>query len=176
VVRTSVGSNVLTYGTIMVQLILIPVLYALITSIMGAYYNPNGPPLANTEPFVYATGIILAFQPLLAMIFSEGFLLTGDPLFIYTSTHNYTGSTMPGGHTILIVSPWLLFCIEAVLLSALLVLFSIRLVQPVRYGRGSGIGSQRPVAEVPIPVGPNLETHGDASVPDVETHRNTPVR
>src|SRR5438874_8364637 len=36
VVRTSVGSNVLTYGTILFQLIGIPILYYTITSIIGA--------------------------------------------------------------------------------------------------------------------------------------------
>jgi ABC-2 type transport system permease protein len=186
VVRSSVGSNVLTYGTIMVQLVLIPVLYWLLTSIIGAYYNPNGPPLATTEPFIYASGIILSSQPLIAMIFSETFLLNGDPLFIYTNT------TISPGHTILVVSPWLLFCIEAVLASALLVLLSIRFVQPVKYGRGSrgigdrgyplagvGVGDHRPTVEVPTAAGPHsprVQTHDDASVPGVETRSNTPVQ
>jgi ABC-2 type transport system permease protein len=153
-VRSSVGSNVLTYGTIMVQLVLVPLLFFLITSTMGAYYSSNGPPLSSTEPFIYTSGIILSSHPLIAMIFSDAFLLNGDSLFIYTST------TISNGHTILVVSPWLLFCIEALLGSALLVALSIRFVQPVRYRRGAAqgasVGDQMPTAGAPASTGPSV--------------------
>jgi len=142
--RNSVSSNVLTYGTIIVQVLIIPLLYLVITTTMGAYYNPNGPPLSSTEPFIYTSGIILSSHPLIAMILSETLLLNGDSLFIYTST------TLSNGHTILVVSPWLLFCVESLLASALLVLLSIRFVQPVRYGRG--VKDRGPTVDVPMPV------------------------
>lgn len=128
VVRTSMGSNVLTYGTILFLLIGVPVLYYTITSIMGAYsYSPTTTPLSEQEWFWYTSGVILSSHPLIAMSLSEAFLLRGDSLFIYTSTQMINGKTM------LVVSPWLVFCLEALLLSGILVLFSIRLVRPVRY-------------------------------------------
>jgi ABC-2 type transport system permease protein len=153
--RSSVGSNVLTYGTIMVQLVLIPVLYFMIATMIGANYNPNGPPLSSTEPFIYTSGIILSSHPLIAMAISESLLLNGDSLFIYTST------TISSGHSILVVSPWLLFCIESLLVSGLLVWLSIRFVQPVRYGRG--IGDRVPEVRDQIPAA-GVSTRTDLSV------------
>lgn len=131
VVHTSVGSNVLTYGTILFQLIGIPLLYWTITSIMGAYsYNPSAPSLNSQEWFWYGSGIVLSSHPLVAMGLSEAFLSRGDSLFIYTSTQ------MLNGKTLLVMSPWLLFCIEAFIMSVILVLLSIRLVRPIRYKKG----------------------------------------
>jgi ABC-type transport system involved in multi-copper enzyme maturation permease subunit len=128
--RSSIASNVLTYGTIIFQLIFVPFLYYTITSIMGAYsYDPSGQSLGQQPWYWYMSNVVLSSNPLIAMIMSEAFYLNGDPLFIYTS------STMLNGHTVLVVSPWLLFCIEALLGSVLLVLLSIRFIQPVRHRR-----------------------------------------
>jgi len=130
VLRSSVASNVLTYGTILFQMVGLPFLYYVITSIMGAYsYNPYGQSIAQTEGFWYTSGVILSFHPVIAMAFTESFYLMGQPLFIYTN------SDMLSGHTLLVISPWLLFCIEALLVSALLVALSVRLVKPIRYKR-----------------------------------------
>jgi ABC-2 type transport system permease protein len=125
--RSSVASNVLTYGTILFQMIGIPFFYYVITTVMGAYTSgPNGPGIAQTEGFWYTSGVILSIHPIVAMVLSEGFYLSGQPLFIYTN------SDMLSGHTLLVVSPWLLFCIEALLVSALLVWLSVRLVKRTR--------------------------------------------
>jgi ABC-type transport system involved in multi-copper enzyme maturation permease subunit len=128
--RSSVASNVLTYGTIIFQLIGIPFLYFTIASIMGAFnYDPNGQSITNQPWFLYMSGIVLSSNPLIAMVISDTMYANGDPLFIYTST------TLLNGHTILVVSPWLLFCIEALLLSSVLVALSVRFIQPARYKR-----------------------------------------
>lgn len=126
--RSSVASNVLTYGTILFQLIGIPLLWVVVTTATSMNYNPSGgPPVSQTEPFIYISGITLSANPVLAMIFSEGFYLMGKPLFIYTDT------TLLNGKSLLVMSPWLVFCVEALLMSLLLILLSIRNVQPVRY-------------------------------------------
>lgn len=129
--RSSVASNVLTYGTILLQLIGLPFFFYVITNIMGAYaYDPSGS-ISRTPGFWYISGVILSFHPIAAMLMSEGFYMMGHSLFIYTNN-----DLLPG-HTLLIVSPWLLFCIEAAIVSAFLILASIRLVKPIRYKRGS---------------------------------------
>jgi len=126
--RSSVASNVLTYGTILFQLVGLPFFYFLVTTIMGAYtYNPYGTGLAQSPEFWYGSGIVLSFHPVIAMILSESFYMQGQPLFIYTNDQ------LLSGHTLFVVSPWLLFCIEALLVSALLIWLSVRLVKPIRY-------------------------------------------
>lgn len=126
--RSSVASNVLTYGTIIFQMLIVPFIYLLVISTMGAFgFDPSGQSITQTEGFFYTSGLVLSSHPLIAMGISDGFFVNGDPLFIYTNT------TYLQGHTVLVISPWLLFCIESLLISAMLVLFSIRNVQPVRY-------------------------------------------
>lgn len=133
VLKSSVGSNVLTYGTILFQLIGIPLLYLIIVTTMGAQnYSSTQPPMTSTAEFWYTSGIILSSHPLIAMGLSEAFLMNGDSLFIYTN------NTYLNGHNLLVVSPWLVFCIEALILSAIFILISIRAVQPVHYAGQKG--------------------------------------
>ncbi|MGA7731940.1 MAG: ABC transporter permease [Chloroflexia bacterium] len=130
-VRSSVASNVLTYGTILFQMVLLPFLYFLIVTILGINdYSPYGGNRLSDQPgFWYTSGVVLSFHPIIALVISETFYLMGHPLFIYTNDE------ILRGHTLLVVSPWLLFCIEALWLSAILIVLSIRNVKPIRYHR-----------------------------------------
>src|SRR4029453_14391643 len=111
---------------------------------MGAYaYNPYGQGIAQTPGFWYASGITLSSHPVIAMVISEGFYMMGHPLFIYTN------SDILSGHTPFVISPWLLFCIEALLVSLLLVALSVRFVKPIRYKRSV---SKRDAAEPAPPM------------------------
>jgi ABC-2 type transport system permease protein len=126
--KSSVASNVMTYGTILFQMVGVPFFYYIVTMIMGAYdYVPNGNSVSESPGFWYGSGLVLSLNPIVAMGISEAFYLLGHPLFIYTRDDLLTG------HTLLVVSPWLLFCILAVLLSTVLVALSIRFVKPVHY-------------------------------------------
>jgi ABC-2 type transport system permease protein len=142
--RSSVASNVLTYGTLVFQLIGIPFLYLTIISTLGAFsYSPTGGGLTNQPAFFYGSGLVLSSHPMIAMGLSEAFYSQGDSLFIYSSTR------ILNGHTLWVISPWLLFCIEAVLISALLILLSIRFVRPIRY-RSQARSSLQPTM-LPVP-------------------------
>ncbi|HYP41370.1 MAG TPA: hypothetical protein VEX13_13505, partial [Chloroflexia bacterium] len=138
--RSSVASNVLTYGTILFLLIGIPFLYLTITSIMTA---SSGGSVTSEPAFYYASGVVLSSNPMIAMGLSEMLYSQGDSLFVYTSTR------LLNGHTLLVVSPWLIFCIEAILISTVLILLSIRMVQPIRY-RSHARHTPQPAA-TPIP-------------------------
>ncbi|MEO8288983.1 MAG: ABC transporter permease [Chloroflexota bacterium] len=145
--KSSLASNVLTYGTILFQMIGIPFFYFVITNIMGAYrYDPTGQSISQTEGYWYGSGVVLSFNPIIAMVISEGFYLQGQPLFVYTSTE------ILNGHTLFVISPWLLFCIEALLVSALLIALSVRFVKPIRYKRKS-IYEHNPEPDVALPPG-----------------------
>jgi ABC-2 type transport system permease protein len=127
-VRSSVASSVLTYGTILFLMIGVPFIFFTVTtsmSISSAY--SGGQSLSDMVPYWYTLGIVLSLNPLAAMGMSEALYRRGDSMFIYTTDN------LLSGHNLLIVSPWLVFCIEAVLLSALLIFLSVRRVQPVRY-------------------------------------------
>ncbi|MDQ3928181.1 MAG: ABC transporter permease, partial [Chloroflexota bacterium] len=126
ILKSSVASNVLTYGTMLFQLVGIPVIYFIIvtTSVNNSYVS-TGPRMTDTPEFWYTSGVVLSSHPLIAMIISEMFISNGDPLFIYSSTQYLNGKEL------LVVSPWLLFCAEALIFSAIFVLISIRAVRPV---------------------------------------------
>ncbi|MEA2573439.1 MAG: type transport system permease protein [Chloroflexia bacterium] len=161
VLKSSVASNVLTYGTMLFQLIGIPVLYLIITSTAGSSRGLNQPPMTDTPEFWYTSGLVLSSHPLIAMIISELFISNGDPLFIYSSTQYLNGREL------LVVSPWLLFCIEALIFSTIFVLISIRAVQPVhikRQGKRSAPGHE------PVPVGAyTADQQPPPSAPPLET-------
>ena len=142
--KSSVASNVLTYGTMLFQLIGIPVLYLIITTTMASQGSGlNQTPYYNTAEFWYTSGIILSSHPLIAMIISETFITNGDPLFIYTSTQYQNGQEL------LVVSPWLLFCIESLIISTIFVLIAIRAVEPVHYSGKSRKTRPSQQAEAP---------------------------
>jgi ABC-type transport system involved in multi-copper enzyme maturation permease subunit len=140
-VRSSVASSVLTYGTILFLMIGVPFIFFTVTTSMtiSSAYS-GGQSLSDMVPYWYTLGIVLSLNPLAAMGMSEALYKRGDSMFIYTTDN------LLSGHTLLVVSPWLVFCIEAVLLSALLVFFSIRKVQPVRY-KSSMRPGQQPAAQ-----------------------------
>lgn len=152
VVRSSVASNVLTYGTIIFQLVLMPFFYFLFITIVGNG-GTYGDRFTDQPSFYYLSGIVLSSHPAIAMGLSEAFYVQGQSLFIYTSDE------ILRGHTLLVVSPWLLFCIEALWLSAVLVVWSIRLVKPIRYKRQG----KQPAAGEPGPTQGNISAPGNVS-------------
>jgi ABC-2 type transport system permease protein len=127
VVKSSVASNVLTYGTILLQLLVMPFLYYLFVTIFNGGYSASGTSIQDHAGFWYISGVVLSFHPFIAMSLSEAFFLQGQPLFIYTSSEIWQG------HSLFVISPWLIFCIEALWVSALLVVISIRRVKPIHY-------------------------------------------
>ena len=126
IVKSSVASNVLTYGTILLQLLVMPFLYYLFVTIFNGGYSAGGTSIQDHASFWYISGVVLSFHPFIAMSLSEAFFLQGQPLFIYTSSEIWQG------HSLFVISPWLIFCIEALLVSALLVVISIRRVKPIQ--------------------------------------------
>jgi ABC-type transport system involved in multi-copper enzyme maturation permease subunit len=127
VVKSSVASNVLTYGTILLQLLVMPFLYYLFVTIFSSGYSAAGGSIQDHASFWYISGVVLSFHPFIAMALSEAFFLQGQPLLVYTSSEIWQG------HSLFVISPWLIFCIEALLVSALLVAISIRRVKPIQY-------------------------------------------
>jgi ABC-type transport system involved in multi-copper enzyme maturation permease subunit len=148
--KSSVASNVLTYGTILFQMVGLPFFYFIVTNIMGAYsYNPYGQGITQTSGFWYGSGIVLSFHPIIAMVISESFYVMGHPLFIYTR------SDLLNGQTLFVISPWLLFCIEALLVSLILIALSVRMIKPIRYKKS--VYDHEPRETAPPKVEPAVE-------------------
>jgi ABC-2 type transport system permease protein len=136
--KSSVASNVLTYGTMLFQMIGIPFIYFMLTSMAATAAARSGTSLFSEVGFLYMSGIVLSLNPILAMALSEGFYQQGESLFVYTTTR------LVDGKELFIVSPWIVFCIEALLLSALFVWLAVRRVAPVRYKRMRGKVAEEP--------------------------------
>ena len=129
-VKTSVASNVLTYSSILFLLVGLPFIYFFVTTMIANSRYLPGPSPMSTPGFFYFSLILLSFHPMIAMVLSETFYLQGESLFIYTTNKlTFFGTS---GHDLLVISPWLLFCIEALIVSLVLILISIRRVHPVR--------------------------------------------
>jgi len=122
--RSTAASTVLAYATMLLVLAGFPFIW-FITSIMLSI-NGNGSAMSHSVIYVYFTGLILSTNPLIAMGLSETFVRAGHPLFFYTDDR------LINGQTIFILQPWVLYCLLAVIVSALLLAWSVRLLPPVR--------------------------------------------
>jgi ABC-type transport system involved in multi-copper enzyme maturation permease subunit len=153
-VKSSVVSNVLTYGTILFQLLIMPFLYFVFVTIFSNSYGGTGSSIQDHASFWYTSGVVLSVHPFIAMALSEAFYLQGQSLWIYTTTDIWNG------HSLFVISPWLLFCIEALWISAFLIVVSIRRVRPIKYRRTEEAfpypGNQEPPEEGNLSPGPDV--------------------
>ncbi len=154
--RSTVASTVLTYGTLLVLLLGAPFIWTVTTAVMSS--GPGSSHITDTVPWFYLSGLWLSSNPLIAMAISENYLQSGKPLFFFTD--------MVNGQTVPIVQPWLVYCLLALLGSAILLAISTRLLPPVRRHAppprtvvpaspaGSPPLAPPPVAPPPVPPAP----------------------
>ena len=122
--RSTAASTVLAYGTLLLMLAGLPFLWFVIMIIISA--NGNSSALSNNIPFIYFSGILLSTNPLIAMALSESYLRQGKPLFFFFDTNIVNGQSLP------VLHPWFAYCLFAVVVSAIVLWWSIRRLPLVR--------------------------------------------
>ena len=144
--RSTVAATVLTYGTLLLATVGVPLVFYIVTAVASS--GPNGSRFTSTPEFIYFAGVLFSSNPLIAMGFSEAFLRQGKSLFIFTDT------SLVNGTSLLIVQPWLVFCILALIGSVILLMFSTRMLPPVRARRRQqqpGLPATEPEGAIPAP-------------------------
>jgi ABC-type transport system involved in multi-copper enzyme maturation permease subunit len=122
--RSTAASTVLSYGTLLLMLAGLPFLWFVIMIIIGA--NGNGSALSNNVAFIYFSGMLLSTNPLIAMGLSENYLRQGKPLFFFFDTNIVNGQSLP------VLHPWFAYCLFAVVVSSIVLWWSIRRLPLVR--------------------------------------------
>lgn len=127
VMRSTLAANSLAIGSVILMLLGIPFLAIVFTILIGTNLNS----LFASIPLLYIGGAFLVVHPFIALFLTEQLLSEERGLF-------YTFIDLPNGGQTLVPSPWIAFVVLALLISAVLVFFSMRAVRPTN------------VAEVPL--------------------------
>ncbi|GAB4216380.1 MAG: ABC transporter permease [Roseiflexaceae bacterium] len=117
--RSTVMAGALSLATVLSVQLGIPFL-GLIASLV---FGPLTALWSGSAPLVYLAGLLLCLHPFLSLYQTDVFLRTDQGLF-------YLFWDLPSGGRLLLPSPWLGFVVLALLLSAGLLLLTVRLVRP----------------------------------------------
>jgi hypothetical protein len=110
-------------GTVLLWLLGIPFLFIIFGAMV--FDNPFMRDLSNSSLFVYISGAILCSHPFIALGITQGLLLEGENPFFFTMD-------LGGGQQLLAPSPWLAFTFIALLLAAMCMVVSMRMLAPMR--------------------------------------------
>ncbi len=122
VLRTTLGANSMSLGSVILMLLGIPFVALMFTLIFGRDISPDW---LNSTAFKLLASAFLYIHPFIALQASEVQLSTGESAF-YTSMELGNGASIP------VPSPWIVYLGLALLFSALLVLLSTRMLRPER--------------------------------------------
>ena len=126
VMRGTLGATILSLGSIILMLLMIPFLWA-ISTLIFARGSTTG--LLRSALYIYGGGAFISLHPFIALGLTETFLSNGD--------HPFYSVIRPGQRDFLVPSPWLVYVALAGLCSAILLLLSVRLLRPQPEGKRS---------------------------------------
>lgn len=137
--RRSMAATIVTQAVSVALLLGIPFLMFVIGSLL---FRGDEPRWATSPLFVYPWIMLFALHPFMALGQSELFLTQGETRLFFPASEAQAGlylpsAVLPGGAGIgdfPIPHPWLLYTIQAVLLSILLIGLSIRFLRPINEG------------------------------------------
>lgn len=116
----TLSANVLTYGLTMFVMFGIPVLWTVITLLVGFSFNNIAS--SNTQIILlYASGLVLSTNPAITAGLTQYFLINRRTLGVFSYT-------LANGETVTLVSPWIPFTIIYVGLSVLFFVLTVRRV------------------------------------------------
>jgi hypothetical protein len=134
VMRRSLAATIVTQATSVGVLLGIPFVAVIIGIIVFRDFPP--PAWTRSAPFVYAWIIMLSLHPFIALASSEMYLARGETRLFFPANEGSDTPYVPfsmadGGTTVLIPHPWLLYTIEATILTIILIAMSIRWLRPI---------------------------------------------
>ena len=131
VMRGTLGATILSLGSIIMMLLLIPFLWVISTLIFA---RGSSIALFRSALYVYGGGAFISTHPFIALGLTEASLSNGDNPFFSV--------VRPGNRDFLVPSPWLVYVVLSVLFSAILLVFSVRLLRPLPEVRRRARGDQ----------------------------------
>jgi len=131
VLRTTLGANSMSVGTIIMMLLGIPFLALIFSLIFGRDLSPEW---LNSIIFKIIAGIFLYSHPFIALQVTEAQIAGGESAFY---SRIPIGSDLASRGQLLVPSPWIIYLLLALLLSFIMLLMSVRMLRPMQDAPGS---------------------------------------
>ena len=132
VLRTTLGANSMSVGTIIMMLLGIPFLALIFSLIFGRDLSPEW---LNSIIFKIIAGVFLYSHPFIALQVTEAQIAGGESAFY---SHIPIGTDLASRSQLLVPSPWIIYLLLALLFSFILLLISVRMLRPLQNGPGGG--------------------------------------
>jgi len=132
VLRTTLGANSMSVGTIIMMLLGIPFLALIFSLIFGRDLSPEW---LNSIIFKIIAGVFLYSHPFIALQVTEAQIAGGESAFY---SRIPIGTDLASRSQLLVPSPWIIYLLLALLFSFILLLISVRMLRPLQQAPGGG--------------------------------------
>lgn len=132
VLRTTLGANSMSVGTIIMMLLGVPFLALIFSLIFGRDLSPEW---LNSIIFKVIAGVFLYSHPFIALQVTEAQIEGGESAF-YSRVS--IGTDLASRGQLLVPSPWIIYLLLALLFSFILLLISVRMLRPLQDGSTGG--------------------------------------
>src|SRR5262245_27623437 len=126
VLRTTLGANSMSVGTIIMMLLGIPFLALIFSLIFGRDLSPEW---LNSIIFKVIAGVFLYSHPFIALQVTEAQIEGGESAFYSRIS---IGTDLASRGQLLVPSPWIIYLLLALLFSFMLLLISVRMLRPLQ--------------------------------------------
>jgi ABC-2 type transport system permease protein len=130
VLRTTLGANSMSVGTIIMMLLGIPFLALIFSLIFGRDLSPEW---LNSIIFKIIAGVFLYSHPFIALQVTEAQIAGGESAFY---SRIPIGTDLASRSQLLVPSPWIIYLLLALLFSFILLLISVRMLRPLQQAPG----------------------------------------
>ncbi len=124
--RSTLGANSMSVGTIIMMLLGIPFLALIFSLIFGRDLSPEW---LNSIIFKIIAGVFLYSHPFIALQITEAQIAGGESAFYSRIS---IGNDLASRGQLLVPSPWIIFLLLALLFSFILLLLSVRMLRPLQ--------------------------------------------
>lgn len=126
--RSTLGANSMSVGTIIMMLLGIPFLALIFTLVFGRSLAPDW---LNSLVFKALAAMFLYSHPFMALQATEAQIAGGESAFY---SRVAIGSDLAARGQLLVPSPWIIYVLLALLFSFILLLLSVRMLRPLQDG------------------------------------------
>ena len=124
--RSTLGANSMSVGTIIMMLLGIPFLALIFSLIFGRDLSPEW---LNSIVFKIIAGVFLYSHPFIALQITEAQIAGGESAFYSRIS---IGNDLASRGQLLVPSPWIIYLLLALLFSFILLLLSVRMLRPLQ--------------------------------------------
>lgn len=137
--RSTIGAAALAYGAMLVPVVALPIVFGTVFSFLATLLSSSSGMSPTAAAFVYyAGGFMACLNPFIAGALSEVIISMNKSLFFFT----LNGPFGPNSGTVIVIGPWIIYTVMALVFTVLFFLLALRLARPTR-----GAGRRRAASQ-----------------------------